>query len=445
MSSTPPPAGDQGSAGTSSPREPSALRRIIVPLLLMLGCPPAVIVVWMIAAHFDGSVLAFFRDIDWQTFWRLCPRPTWEAARMILIFAVMEGLLLVLLPGKIHHGPVTPAGNRPRYRENGLAAWVATHAILLLAAYPLGLFRLGEIYDNLGSILVVCNVLALVLCGALYVKGVNAPSSSDNGRSGNLIFDYFWGVELHPTAFGESLKQYVNCRLSMMGWSVIVISCAAKQYETTGKISNTMMVTAALQVVYLLKFFRWETGYFGSLDIMHDRFGFYIFWGVAAWVPAVYTLVSQYQVQHPVDLPWWMAAGILTFGLLSIWANYDADAQRQRVRETGGNTTVWGKPPETMTAKYVTADGKERESLLLLSGWWGLSRHFHYVAEIGLALAWTLPAGVSRILPYTYVLFLTALLVDRAGRDDRRCRAKYGADWERYCERVPYKIIPYVY
>src|SRR5262245_25876345 len=98
-----------------------------------------------------------------------------------------------------------------------------------------------------------------------------------------------------------------------------------------------------------------------------------------------------------------------------------------------------------MVAKYVTADGKERESLLLLSGWWGLARHFHYVPEICLALAWTLPAGFGHIVPYTYVVFLTTLLVDRAGRDDRRCRAKYGADWARYCERVPWRILPYVY
>ncbi len=424
------------------------MRRTAVPLLLMLGCPPAVIVLWMICARFDGSVLAFLHTLhegDWATLWALCPRPTMAAAQMLFIFAVLEALLLVLLPGPIHLGPVTPKGNRPRYRMNGLAAWAVTHGVLLLAAYPLGLFRLGEIYDNLGSILVVCNILALLLCGVLYLKGVYAPSSSDSGCTGNFVWDYFWGVELHPTVFGESLKQYVNCRLSMMGWSVIVVSCAAKQLETGGRVTNTMVVCVALQVIYLFKFFRWESGYFGSLDVMHDRFGFYIFWGVAAWVPGVYTLVAQYLVRHPVDLPGPVAGAIFALGVFSIWANYDADAQRQRVRETGGKTTVWGKPPETMTAKYVTADGQERESLLLLCGWWGLSRHFHYVTEIGLALAWTLPAAFTHVVPYTYVAFLTALLVDRAGRDDRRCRAKYGADWERYCERVPWKIIPHVY
>ena len=430
----------------STPAPPeSAIRRTAVPLALMLACPPGVLVLWMICAHFDGSVLAFLHGITLAKFFALCPRPSVTALSMLAVFAVLEGLLLVLLPGKVHYGPVTPAGNRPRYRLNGVAAWVITHGVILVAAYPLGLFRLGEIYDNLGSILATTNVLALALCFVLYLKGVRAPSSSDNGRTGNFVWDYFWGVELHPTAFGVSLKQFVNCRLSMMGWSVIVLSCAAKQYETTGHVSNTMMISAALQVVYLLKFFWWESGYFGSLDIMHDRFGFYIFSGVAVWVPCVYALVSQFLVLHPVDLPLPLAVAIFVFGILSIWANYDADAQRQRVRETGGKTTIWGKPPETMVAKYVTADGKEHESLLLLSGWWGLSRHFHYVAEIGLALAWTLPAGFAHIVPYTYVVFLSALLVDRAGRDDRRCRAKYGADWERYCERVRWRIVPYVY
>jgi 7-dehydrocholesterol reductase len=411
----------------------------------MLSCPPAVIVLWIVAAHFDGSWLAFLKAINASTLVSLCPRPTVTSLRMIATFAAFEALLLVLLPGGTHYGPISPAGNRPRYRMNGLAALTVTHGVLILAAYPFGLFRLGEIYDNLGSILVVCNLLALLLCGVLYVKGVNAPSSSDNGRSGNVVWDYFWGVELHPTVFGVSLKQYVNCRLSLMGWSVIVVSCAAKQWESEGRISNAMGVTAALQLLYILKFFRWESGYFGSLDIMHDRFGFYIFWGVTVWVPCLYTLVSQYQVNHPVDLPGRQAGAIFAFGVLCIWANYDADAQRQRVRETSGQTTVWGRRPETMAARYVTADGKERESLLLVSGWWGVSRHFHYVTEIGLALAWTLPAGFTHFLPYSYVAFLTALLVDRAGRDDRRCHAKYGADWARYCQRVPWRILPHVY
>jgi 7-dehydrocholesterol reductase len=74
-----------------------------------------------------------------------------------------------------------------------------------------------------------------------------------------------------------------------------------------------------------------------------------------------------------------------------------------------------------------------------------VARHFHYVPEILLALSWALPAGFGHALPYFYVVYLTILLVDRAGRDDLRCRQKYGAYWDDYCARVPSKIIPGIY
>jgi 7-dehydrocholesterol reductase len=106
---------------------------------------------------------------------------------------------------------------------------------------------------------------------------------------------------------------------------------------------------------------------------------------------------------------------------------------------------VWGRPPALISARYRTSDGKEHEGLLLASGWWGVARHFHYVPEITVALASSLPAGFNHFVPFFYVTFLTLLLIDRATRDDRRCRLKYGAAWEEYCRRVPWKIIPGVY
>ena len=78
----------------------------------------------------------------------------------------------------------------------------------------------------------------------------------------------------------------------MMGWSLIVCSFAAKQaaLDPAAGVSNAMLVSVGLTVLYLFKFFWWESGYLASLDIMHDRFGYYICWGVLAWVPAVYAL-----------------------------------------------------------------------------------------------------------------------------------------------------------
>jgi len=324
-------------------------------------------------------------------------------------------------------------------------AFLLTHALLYAASYQLRWFSLGIVYDHFGEILTTVTVFGLVFCGLLYIKGTTFPSSKDAGRSGNFIWDYYWGTELHPRIGTFNLKQFINCRVGMMGWSVVILCFLAKQHELTGHVSSSMLVSVGLQQIYILKFFIWESGYFGSLDIMHDRFGYYICWGVLCWIPGVYTLVAQYLVNHPIELGAPFSVFCVALGLGSIWANYDADAQRQRVRETAGKCTVWGRPPEVIVARYTTSDGEARENLLLASGWWGLARHIHYVSELSLTLAWTLPAGFKHALPYFYFVFLTILLVDRSGRDELRCKKKYGEDWARYCERVRYRILPLVY
>jgi len=58
------------------------------------------------------------------------------------------------------------------------------------------------------------------------------------------------------------------------------------------------------------------------------------------------------------------------------------------------------------------------------------------------AFFWTVPALFDNALPYFYPAFLAILLTHRAFRDDTRCAAKYGADWDKYRKAVPYRIIP---
>jgi len=37
------------------------------------------------------------------------------------------------------------------------------------------------------------------------------------------------------------------------------------------------------------------------------------------------------------------------------------------------------------------------------------------------------------------------MIVHRAHRDQQRCAAKYGRDWERYTALVPYTFVPGIY
>lgn len=303
-------------------------------------------------------------------------------------------------------------------------------------------------YDELGCILNGLNYIAIVFILFLYVKGLTFPSGPDCGQSGNPIFDVFWGTELYPRIFGIDVKQLTNCRFGMVYWAIGTISCAAAAADrNNGVLPLTNLTTSVLQLIYIFKFFWWEAGYFNSIDIMQDRAGYYICWGCMVYLPTVYISMSVYMVDHfewlndsPIT-----AQVIIMLGMFCVWANYDADRMRADFRKAEGNCQIWGAPAEYITASYVTSDGEKRKSLLLLSGWWGISRHFHYIPEIAASFFWSCGAGFDSFYPYFYCVYLTILLVDRSMRDDSRCRSKYGKDWEKYTARVPYKIVPFIF
>jgi len=426
------------------------LRNAFGPLLLILLCPPFVMLIWYTNTTLDGSFSQLWTLIleqgvlnvayaVWQPyFWG--SSTAWS---IIFCFIAFELTLMRLLPGKLFYGPTTPKGNVPVYKTNGVLAFITTMATFLIASFGLHLFPATVLYDHLGSIFGALNLFSLIFCMALYVKGRYFPSSTDAGITKNMLFDYYWGTELYPQLLGISIKKFITCRFGMMSWGLLLLSYGAKQTELGG-LSNSMLVSVALQLMYIAKFFVWEHGYLRSLDIMHDRAGFYICWGCLVWVPCVYTSPSMYLVLHPIQLSMFWAFAIFTLGAVSILINYLADRQRLHVRATDGSCTIWGKKPVTLQVHYKTEQGQAKQSILLASGWWGIARHFHYVPEIAASFLWAVPALFTHFSPYFYVCFLTILLTDRAFRDDKRCAAKYGKGWSKYCEMVPYKIIPYV-
>ncbi|KAK8989369.1 hypothetical protein V6N11_063799 [Hibiscus sabdariffa] len=196
-----------------------------------------------------------------------------------------------------------------------------------------------------------------------------------------------WGMELYPR-IGKSfdIEVFTNCRFGMMSWAVLAITYCMKQYEANAKSFGF-------------------AGYLNTMDIAHERAGFYICWGCLVWVPSIYTSPGMYLVNHPVNLGSQLALYILVAGILCIYINYDCDRQRQEFRRTSGKCKIWGKAPSKIEATYTTTSGETKTSLLLTSGWWGLARHFHYVPEILAAFFWTVPALFNHFLPYFYVVF----------------------------------------
>ena len=431
-------------------RFPPWFHRLLFPLFLLTLCPPAVFILWYVNTSLEGSFVALGTMIQnlgfFPALWSIW-KPVFfgspAAWKILASYGAFQLLLMKFIPGKPFLGPITPKGNIPLYKANGITCFLIT-----LAAFGLGihfnLFSATLIYDEFGYLLGALNCFSLLLCLFLYFKGIYAPSTSDNGTTKNFFFDYYWGTELYPRLFGWDVKQFTNCRFGMMGWPLILLSYAAKQQELYG-LSDAMIVSVALQLIYITKFFIWETGYLRSLDIMHDRAGFMICWGCLVWVPAVYASPAQYLVHHPNHLGPVLSTLIFLLGTGAILINYLADRQRQYVRAKNGACLVWGKKPVLIQATYRTQSGETKESLLLASGWWGISRHFHYIPELLATFLWSVPALFSHISPYLYFLFLFILLMDRAFRHDKRCAEKYGKYWDAYCVKVPHKILPYLF
>ncbi len=436
-------------ADWSSTTQSNFFNRTIVPVFLMAATPPFAMLLWHTNVNLDGSFINLWNEllskgvfpvINEVWFSRFFGTAT--AWKMIGIFAALQLLFMKILPGKKYFGNVTAKGNVPEYKDNGLLSYLLTFALYFLCTHVLKLFPAGIIYHNFGDLLGALNFTALVFCLLLYFKGRYFPSSSDNSHTGNFIFDYYWGTELYPRIFGWDIKQFTNCRFGMTGWALAVVSFAFAQQEIYGTADWSIIISSALLFIYLFKFFIWESGYMKSMDIQVDRAGYYICWGCLVWVPAVYTSPMMFMVKHPVGLSAIAAGVIFILGLAAIWINYWADYQRQHVRETNGNTTIWGKKPVLIKANYTTEKGEQKTNLLLASGFWGIARHFHYVPEILAAFFWSCATGFSHFAPFFYVSFLTVLLVHRAFRDDTKCANKYGASWLEYCKAVPYKIIP---
>ena len=326
--------------------------KVLFVVFLMLSTPLAALLIWHTMYNLEGSVTALFREIidmgPLHTLQAAWLNHFWGSAfawKLLAVFMAAQVLMMAVLPGKAYQGPITPMGNVPEYRDNGLLSYGIS--IALFVGLELGWPGEGSlslsIYQHFGEILAALNVFALAFCLLLYFKGRFAPSSTDASTSGNFLFDFYWGTELYPRILGIDVKMFTNCRVGMTGWALSAMAFAFAQKELLGSFDPGVVVTAALLVMYLMKFFIWEPGYMRSTDIITDRAGYYICWGCLVWVPAVYSSPAFFMVGHAGIMPMWVAVLVFVAGTVAIWMNYWADHQRMAFRAAGGNVKIWGK------------------------------------------------------------------------------------------------------
>lgn len=369
------------------------------------------------------------------------PLPSLESlwnpfALMVLLgWVALQALLYMLPMGKIAEGITLRDNTRLKYKINAFQAFLVT-AIMAGVAVVLQ-FPLSYVYDHFLQFAVASALLSLALSIFLYMKSLTAPESAlaPGGNSGNPVYDFFIGHELNPRIGSFDLKYFCELRPGLIGWCLINLCFLMKEIELRGSPSLSMILVCGFQALYVTDALWHEEAILTTMDIVHDGFGFMLAFGDLCWVPFTYSLQAYFLVSHPQEISTVVAVVIILIDALGYIIFRGSNSQKNAFRRNPSNPSVAGL--ETIP----TATGKR----LLVSGWWGLVRHPNYLGDLIMALAWSLPCGVSHILPYFYVIYFTGLLIHREARDEHQCLKKYGLAWQEYCRRVPYRIFPYIY
>lgn len=233
---------------------------------------------------------------------------------------------------------------------------------------------------------------------------------------------------------------------------LIVCSCLIKHigFSASGHQATNAMAT----YVFCLSWFIFEYMYHEHVhlftyDLFRERLGGKLVWGCFLFYPffyqiGIWCLVKPNGVHDMSTAESFVCIGLYLFGwVLTRGANLQKHAFRTN--------------PSAKTFRFLFITVQQRTlsrsgagSKILVSGWWGLSRHSNYLGEIiqgfALALPGILGSNYGSFLPLLYPLYYLLLFIPRQMDDDLICEGKYGtAIWNQYKQIVKYRICPWLW
>jgi len=410
----------------------------------------------------------------------LAIRPTWKAFWATLAWIKFQALMEILIPAKIVEGVTLKNGNKLKYPMNGLAAFFISHLTMYTLCW-IGLLSPYFIWSNMGALLTTGVLVAAAMATWLYVdfgllwrRHVDDPEFEEDWGVFHLsecINDWWLGVARNPRLFHRwlkvpfDLKRFWNARPGLTLWVIgnqsylaaIYFGChitdGQAQCSATGDWSRmsmaAVMVTVA-QWYYILDYNLMESAYLTTTDIRHDLFGFmltYGDWGFLVWYYAFAFVGYVSFLEKPLNdnhLNFAIGTAIYVLGMMLFRSTNIQKHNFRTYIANGGDLSryyVWGKPVE-----YIHT---EEGSYLLMSGWWGLARHFNYIGDMVMCLGWAIsctgPGHLFPFIPLSYCTYFWLMDIHRMFRDEGRCRQKYKVDWAKYEAVVPWRIFPNVF
>jgi len=445
------------------------------------GCPAPVLL------HPESfSLEQLKKEVGWTGFSGLLNT---QALLGTLGYYFLSLVLYRFLPGEECEGTELRSGGRLKYRFNSF--YSALFIISVLAAgtiaqgvdFPVWTFIHDNYIGIVTSNILISYFLAIyVYVASFSVKHPKDPSMRElaaGGHTGNMLYDWFIGRELNPRInlpiFGEvDIKAWCELRPGMLGWVIMDFAFMVQQYRNFGRVTDSIILVTVAQTVYTFDALYMEPAILTTIDLIADGFGMMLSFGDLVWVPFTYSLQTRYLSVYPVELGLTGVAGVLAVQGIGYYIFRAVNNEKNRFRTNP-------EDPRVKHLKYIeTAAG----SKLLVSGWWGMARHINYLGDWFMSWSYVLPTAVSgyviknaaqdpvtaaqtdahffknsygkyvvpgeakgwgMIFTYFFIVYFAILLIHRERRDEEKCKKKYGKDWDRYVELVPWRIIPGIY
>ncbi|KAL8869421.1 MAG: hypothetical protein Q9198_007891 [Flavoplaca austrocitrina] len=409
----------------------------------------------------------------------------------VLAYYLLSLVLQAALPGLVQQGVKLRSGARLEYKFNAFSS-----AVTILFGAAIGTYLDGAdfalwtfIWDHYTQLITANLAIAFALSCFVYYRSFSVKAGNKHrrelapgGHSGNLIYDWFIGRELNPRitlpVIGTiDIKAFCELRPGMLGYVLLDLAFVAHQYKLYGFVTDSIILITVFQSVYVFDALWMEPAILSTMDITTDGFGFMLAFGDLVWLPFIYSLQARYLAVYPLHLGLSGIVGVLAVQAFGYWIFRAANNEKNRFRTNP-------KDPRIAHLEYMkTSSG----GTLLTSGWWGFCRHPNYLGDWIMAWSYSLPTGIAgyivkhgspvlmshgdtvdgqgfisggpvkhqvlqgeargwgMLITYFYVLYFAVLLIHRQLRDEEACQRKYGDDWEKYKEKVRWRLLPGIY
>eukprot|EP00040_Diaphanoeca_grandis_P025504 m.141328 g.141328 ORF g.141328 m.141328 type:complete len:470 (-) comp30181_c0_seq1:33-1442(-) len=369
-----------------------------------------------------------------------------DAYVVALAWFAFQASLERLLPGPEVDGVKLKDGTHLKYRLNGHKAFWVTLLVMFYGKPQLDehgsfvgftSFKLSWCYDHYLELVTACLTYALIMSFLVYAASFRRGAMlAEGGNTGNVVYDFFIGRELNPRFPGTTfdVKFFCELRPGLIGWVVLNLGMAQKQYELTGAVSWEMIAVNAFQALYVWDSLFNERAVLTTMDITTDGFGYMLAFGDLCWVPFTYGMQARYLVTHD-------GINVVALAVVTAMAIFGYCV----FRGSNGEKDRFRRAPDSPECAHLESIQTKRGTRLLVSGWWGMARKVNYTGDWIMGLSWSLTTGFNTLITYFYPIYFAILLVHRASRDDEMCQHKYGDDWITYKKRVPYVFLPGIF